>query len=117
MGYAPQGTVSLQDEWSKLDPLELDAKLIGLIQSVDPDGPRARVRLLKNATHGLIVTRVEGPAQAAGLEPDDLILSANGENLTGHHALERQLALGRATLKIKRAGQEREVVIVNSVVP
>jgi hypothetical protein len=114
MTYAPTGTISLQEEWSKLDPLELDAKMIGLVQSVDPEAPRARARLLKNATHGLIVTRAEGPAQAAGLEPNDLILSANGENLTGLHALERQLALGRATLKVKRAGQEQELVLVTT---
>lgn len=111
MAWAPVGTVSLLDEWGKLDALESDAKWIGLIQSIDAAAPRARFRALKNAPHGLVVVNSDGAAQKAGLEADDLIVAADGENLVGRYVLDRHLASGKTMLTVRRAGEDKQVVL------
>lgn len=111
LAYTVGSEPSLKDELSKLDALEGDARLMGLLQAVDPEAPRSRLRALKNSPHGLVVVAAEGRAKAAGLEPDDVLLQADGERITGRHVLDRHLAAGRTSLVVKRSGQEREVTI------
>ena len=51
----------------------------------------------------------EGRAAAAGLVADDLVLACDGEPVTGRHVLDRHLAAGEVTLKVKRDGDEIEL--------
>lgn len=99
----------LRDALGALDALEQDVRMLDLIRLVDPDASRARIRLLRNAPHGLVVVEAKGPAAASGLVPDDLLLAADGESLTGRHVLDRHLQSGSCRLTVRRAGEEREV--------
>ena len=105
---------SLDDQLSRLDPLDREGRLLGLFQLIDPDASSARLKLFEHAPYGLVVTAVAGAAARAGLRVDDLILTAGGERLTGRYALDRHLAAGPTRLTVERRGLERQVELTAS---
>lgn len=111
LAYAFGGR-SLAQELEALDALEQDARFLRLMRARDPDAPRPRLRLYRTAPTGLVVLSVGGAAREAGLLPEDLLVSADGEALTGRHVLDRHLVSGRSVLKVRRAGEELDVALV-----
>lgn len=67
------------------------------------------------AAFGLLVREAQGPAAAAGLAPDDVIVALEGQPLTSMDAFARAIGQrrpgDRLTLRVLRGGQPREVVV------
>ncbi len=100
---------SLSAELQSLDPLDREGQLLSLFHGVDPDASDARLRLFERAPYGLVVTGAKGTAARAGLAVDDLLLTADGERLTGRYALDRHLRQGQSRLTVQRGSEKREV--------
>ncbi len=83
------------------------------------EAPRPWLGLNAEETHGRVfVTRVtsEGPAEQAGLQPEDLILAVNGKTVNGLPDFYRKVwALGNAgvdvSLSILRGAQIRDITV------
>ena len=83
------------------------------------EAPRPWLGLNAEETHGRVfVTRVtsEGPAEQAGLQPEDLILAVNGKTVNGLADFYRKVwALGNAgvdvSLSILRGAQIRDITV------
>ena len=94
--------------------------------ALERDGriPRGRIGAalqsiaLDGGGHGLIVASVEpeGPAARAGLHQGDLVVALDGEPLGSLRTLMRRLGPGSVggelTLRLRRGGEERELVLV-----
>jgi serine protease Do len=90
------------------------------IQDVTPDIASS---LGVDARQGALVADLTpgGPAERAGLKPGDLVLKADGHDITSASDLTRQVGLARGgdtiRLQIRRDGQVREVLIKSGIRP
>ncbi len=90
------------------------------IQDVTPDIASS---LGVNAREGALVADLTpgGPAERAGLKPGDLVLKADGHEITSASDLTRQVGLARGgdtiRLEVRRDGQVREVDIKSGIRP
>lgn len=109
LAWAGPAQRSLRDELGALDAIERDSRLLSLLRLLDPSEDRTRARLLRNAPHGFVVVAAEGAAARAGLQPNDLVLTADGAPLLGLHVLDRQLRAGSTKLAVLRKGEEIDV--------
>lgn len=90
-----------------------------LIRGRSREAPRPWLGLNAEETHGRVfITRVtsEGPAERAGLQPEDLILAVNGKPVNGLADFYRKVwALGNAgvdvSLSILRGTQIRDITV------
>lgn len=86
INYAFQELQPLSVKLDQLDELETDAKVQGLIEYRAPKLSRALLRTLSKARTGLLVTRA---APCTNMQSGDLILKANGEDVTRPYQLLR----------------------------
>jgi len=90
------------------------------IQDVTPDIASS---LGVNAREGALVADLTpgGPAERAGLKPGDLVLKADGHDITSASDLTRQVGLARGgdtiRLEVRRNGQVHEVDIKSGIRP
>ncbi|VVE38550.1 peptidase [Pandoraea eparura] len=73
------------------------------VRELSPDEKRAA-----QVTHGLLVARASGPAEQAGVQPGDIILSLNGTPVTSASQLSDKLkkAGNNVALLVQRDGQQ-----------
>ncbi|VVE32383.1 DegQ family serine endoprotease [Pandoraea terrigena] len=73
------------------------------VRELSPDEKRAA-----QVTHGLLVARASGPAEQAGVQPGDIILSLNGTPVTSASQLSNKLkkAGNNVALLVQRDGQQ-----------
>jgi len=73
------------------------------VRDLSPDEKRAA-----QVTHGLLVARVGGPAEQAGVQAGDIILSLNGTPVTSASQLSDKLkkAGNNVALLVQRDGQQ-----------
>ena len=90
------------------------------IQDVTPDIASS---LGVTAREGALVADLTpgGPAERAGLKPGDLVMKANGHDITSASDLTRQVGLARGGdaihLTVRRDGQVREVLVTSGIRP
>ncbi len=90
------------------------------IQDVTPDIASS---LGVNARTGALVADLTpgGPAERAGLKPGDMVLKADGHDITSASDLTRQVGLARGgdtiRLEVRRDGQVREILVKSGIRP
>jgi hypothetical protein len=102
---------SLQLEMAHLDDNEREEILSGLMRRIDPLASTERKQLYGASPYGLVVTAVKGTSKRAGLQLNDLLLTADGDRLTGRYVLDRHLSVGPSRVTLKRAGELKEVTL------